>query len=179
LVSVIRFEAAHFGGLNFSLDLTFLGYCERITELRGTNKSPVYHRLALSDRCKTLWLQTRETPVLCKRDIVLFRSARKKNLRELFAIRPNVDCYYSRWSTKKCSARQHQSRNHCASDADRIGSSRLRATATQPTDLKISPTTRTPNLRHWRTLRPSADGALGVNAAQSPSRQSSYDYTGR
>ena len=87
---MIRFEAAHFGGLNFSLDLTFLGYCERITELRGTNKSPVYHRLALSDRCKTLWLQTRETPVLCKKRYRSFQIGSEE--KSSGAIRYSAEC---------------------------------------------------------------------------------------
>jgi len=69
---VIRFEAAHFGGLNFSLDLTFLGYCERLTELRGTNKSPVYHRLALSDRCKTPLASNKRNVGIVQKEISFF-----------------------------------------------------------------------------------------------------------
>lgn len=40
----------------------------------------------------------------------------------------------------------------CASVADRIGSSRLRATPTPPTDLKISPTTPRPSLADIETV---------------------------
>src|SRR5262249_23547517 len=86
---------------------------------------------------KPLGFKQEKRRYCAKRDIVLFRSARKKNLWQLFAIWPNVDSDYSRWSTKKRSARRDQSRNACPPDADRVGSSRLRAT--QRADLKFSP----------------------------------------